>query len=126
LGGFAAFFSHPALIALTIALFMLTGVVLFSGGNLSPGVREDHGNRWVIVAFRLIGLLTAYLPAYADRKGFWTVDGNTIRWIGVVLFAAGGSGSGRSLCSAAASASSSCFAPVSWEGQPGSFLLGQL
>jgi hypothetical protein len=50
-GGFAAFFSHPALIALAITLFVLSGVALFSGGNLSPGVREDRANRWVIVAF---------------------------------------------------------------------------
>src|SRR6476646_7356347 len=56
-GGFAAFFSHPALIALAIMLFALSGVALFSGGNLSPGVREDRANRWVIVAFGLIGLL---------------------------------------------------------------------
>jgi hypothetical protein len=32
----------------------------------------------------------AYLPAYANRKEFWTTDGDTIRWLGVVLFAAGG------------------------------------
>jgi hypothetical protein len=48
------------------------------------------GDRWVIVAFGLIGLLATYLPAYTDRKGFWTLDGNTIPWIGVVLFATGG------------------------------------
>src|SRR5215469_13031888 len=90
LGGFAAFFSHPALVVLAIAFFALSGVALFSGGNLSPGVREDRTNRWVIVAFGLIGLLAAYLPAYTDRKGFWTLDGETIRWLGVVLFAAGG------------------------------------
>ena len=42
-GGFAAFFSHSALIALTIVLFALSAVAIFSGGNLSPGVREDRG-----------------------------------------------------------------------------------
>ncbi len=89
-GGFAAFFSHPALIALAIAHFVLSGLALFSGGNLSSGVREDRGNRWVIAAFALIGLLDAYLPAYTDRTGFWTLDGETVRWLGVVLFAAGG------------------------------------
>jgi hypothetical protein len=41
-GGFAAFFSHTPLIALTIALFVLSGAALFSGGNLSPGEREDR------------------------------------------------------------------------------------
>src|SRR6266481_5624594 len=89
-GGFAAFFSHPALIALAVATFGLSGVALFSGGNLSPGEREDRANRWVIAALGLIGLLAAYLPACTDRKGFWTLDGDTIRWVGVVLFAAGG------------------------------------
>ena len=89
-GGFTAFFSQPALVALAIALFALSSAALFAGGNLSPGVREDRGNRWVIVAFVLIGLLDIYLPAYADRKDFWTIDGDTIRWLGVFLFAAGG------------------------------------
>jgi protein-S-isoprenylcysteine O-methyltransferase Ste14 len=89
-GGFAAFFYHPPLIALAIALFVLSGAALFSGGNLSSGEREDRANRWVILAFAVIGLLSAYLPAYTDRKEFWTIDGESIRWLGVVLFATGG------------------------------------
>jgi protein-S-isoprenylcysteine O-methyltransferase Ste14 len=89
-GSFAAFFSHPALTALVIVGFVLTGVALFSGGNLSPGEREDKGNRWVLAAFGVIGLLLAYLPAYTDRTDVWTLDGDAIRWLGVVLFAAGG------------------------------------
>jgi protein-S-isoprenylcysteine O-methyltransferase Ste14 len=89
-GGFAAFFSHPALIALTIVGFVLSGIALFSSGNLSSGEREDRANRWVLAVFGLIGLLMAYLPAYTDRKEFWTLDGDVIRWLGVVLFAAGG------------------------------------
>jgi protein-S-isoprenylcysteine O-methyltransferase Ste14 len=89
-GGFAAFFSHPALIAVTIATFVMAGISLFSCGNLSPGEREDRGNRWVLAVFAVIGLLSAYLPAYTDRKGFWSLDGEAVRWLGVVLFAAGG------------------------------------
>jgi protein-S-isoprenylcysteine O-methyltransferase Ste14 len=89
-GGFAAFFSHSPLMALAIAILVLSGVALFSGGNLSPGVREDRANRWVLIAFGLIGLLSAYLPAYTDQKEYWTIDGESIRWLGVVLFAAGG------------------------------------
>jgi protein-S-isoprenylcysteine O-methyltransferase Ste14 len=71
-------------------LFVLAGVAFFAGGNISAGVREDRGNRWVFGAFALIGLLDGYLPAWADRKEFWIVDGDAIRWFGVVLFAAGG------------------------------------
>ena len=31
-GGFGPFFSHPALVALAVVTFGLTGVALFSGG----------------------------------------------------------------------------------------------
>ena len=89
-GSFTAFFSHAALSALAIVLVVLCVVALFSGGNLSPGEREDRANRWVLIAFGLIGLLSAYLPAYTDRNEIWTLDGDTVRWLGVVLFVAGG------------------------------------
>jgi protein-S-isoprenylcysteine O-methyltransferase Ste14 len=89
-GGWTAFFSHPARVALAVALAVMAGASPLAGGNLSPGLREDRSNRWVIVALALIGLLDAYLPAYADRKEFWTIDGEPMRWLGVVLFAAGG------------------------------------
>ena len=88
-GGPAAFFSHSALRALAAALFVIAGAALFAGGNLSSGVREDRANRWVIGALALLGLLAAFLPAYTDRIGFWTLDGDSIRWLGVVLFTAG-------------------------------------
>jgi protein-S-isoprenylcysteine O-methyltransferase Ste14 len=89
-GGFAAFFAHPARIALAIVVVVLTGVALFSGGNLSAGERENRANRWVLILFAVIGLLDAYLPAYTERTGLWILDGDTVRWLGVVLFAAGG------------------------------------
>lgn len=89
-GGFSAFFSYPALIALTAVTVAISFASLFVGGNLSAGVREDRGNRWIIAAAGLIGLLSAYLPAYTDRIGFWTIDGDAVRWLGVVLFAVGG------------------------------------
>jgi protein-S-isoprenylcysteine O-methyltransferase Ste14 len=89
-GGFGKFFSHPALIALMVVLFALSGVAFFAGGNLSPGVREARSNRWVLPVFGIIGFLNAFLPAYTDRKELWTIDGDTIRWLGVALFAVGG------------------------------------
>jgi protein-S-isoprenylcysteine O-methyltransferase Ste14 len=89
-GSFAAFFSHAPLVAIAITTLALAAAALFTSGNLSRGEREDRGNRWVILAFGAIGLLQAYVPAYTDRKDVWTFDGETIRWIGVVLFAAGG------------------------------------
>jgi protein-S-isoprenylcysteine O-methyltransferase Ste14 len=89
-GGFGAFFSHPALSVVAIATLVLSVITIFSRVNLSAGEREDRENRWVIGALVIIGLLEAYLPAYTDRKEFWTFDGDTLRWLGVVLFIAGG------------------------------------
>jgi protein-S-isoprenylcysteine O-methyltransferase Ste14 len=89
-GGFSAFFSHPALTALTLMTFVISAAAYFAGGNLSTGVREDRANRWVIAAFAVIGLLFAYLPAWIDRHELWTIDGDAVRWIGVILYTAGG------------------------------------
>lgn len=89
-GGFAAFFANPARVALAAATLVMAVAALFAGGNVSAGVREDRGNRWVIAALGAILLFAAFLPAYTDRIEFWTIDGDAVRWIGVILFAAGG------------------------------------
>ena len=90
MGGIGPFLSHPPLIALAIVIGFMVVASLFSSGNLSSGEREDRGNRWVLVAFALIMMMICYLPAYSDRIDFWTIDGDTTRWLGVILFAAGG------------------------------------
>jgi protein-S-isoprenylcysteine O-methyltransferase Ste14 len=89
-GGLAAFVSHPALVAVAVATFVMSGVALFTRGNLSRGEREDRSNRWVLWAFGVLGLVGGYLPAYTDRIGFWILDGDAVRWLGVALFIAGG------------------------------------
>jgi protein-S-isoprenylcysteine O-methyltransferase Ste14 len=89
-GGVAAFFSHPALVALAAATGAMAVVAYIAGGNVSPGVREDRSNRWVVGAFAVIGLLNGFFPAYTDRLEFWTIDGETIRWIGIALYVVGG------------------------------------
>ncbi len=88
-GGWAPFFAHPPFIALAVASVVLLVIAMFSSGNVSSGEREDRGNRWVLKAFGVITLLTAYLPAYTDRVGFWTMDGDTLRWAGVAICIAG-------------------------------------
>jgi protein-S-isoprenylcysteine O-methyltransferase Ste14 len=87
--GLAPFCANPARIALAIVLVFMTVVALFAGGNVNPGVREDRGNRWVITAFSVLGIVDGFLPAYTDRLDFWTIDGDAARWLGVVLLAIG-------------------------------------
>src|SRR5215472_5240956 len=90
MGGLEWFYSHTALIAMAIVGLVMFLASLFSEGNLSSGEREDRGNRWVLLAFGLILLSLSYLPPYTDRMGFLTLDGNSTRWVGVVLFTVGG------------------------------------
>lgn len=89
-GGVRPFFAHPALIALGVVTVALMCVVPFTDGNVSSGEQEDRSNRWVLVAFSLIALVNAWLPAYTDRINFWTLDGDAVRWLGIFLYAAGG------------------------------------
>lgn len=88
--GFANFFANPARTALVIVTLAMLVAAAFTSANLSTGEREDRSNRWVIPALGVIGLLSAWLPAYTDRKESWIIDGDTVRWIGVILYAAGG------------------------------------
>lgn len=90
LGGWKAFSSHPALIALAAATLALLLVAPFSNANLSSGEKEDRGNRWVFAAFSVVAFGSALVPPYADRIGFWTIDGETTRWVGVILYTLGG------------------------------------
>lgn len=89
-GGFRAFFSHPQFIALAALTVVMTAASFFSGATISSGVKEDRSNRWVVGALSLIGLLLAFFAAYTDRLGLFVFGGNALRWVGVVLFTAGG------------------------------------
>jgi protein-S-isoprenylcysteine O-methyltransferase Ste14 len=90
LGGLGAFFSAPALVAAGGVALMLAVALGFTRCNLSPGVAEDRGNRWVVWAFAAIGVLLGCLPAWADRYEIWPIGGEALRWLGVGLFALGG------------------------------------
>ena len=89
-GGWGPFFRHPAFRALAGVTVVLAVLAVFSGGGISPGEKEDRGNRWVLVAFSAIALLMAFFSSYTDRVGFWTLDGDAMRWVGVTVCFLGG------------------------------------
>jgi protein-S-isoprenylcysteine O-methyltransferase Ste14 len=89
-GGFKSFFSHPAFVTLVIVTFVMMAMAPLSRGSLSPGEKEDRGNRWVLGVFTIIAFLNAYFPPLTDRLSFLTMDGDTIRWVGIFLYTAGG------------------------------------
>jgi protein-S-isoprenylcysteine O-methyltransferase Ste14 len=88
-GSFAAFFRHPALQAATVATALMGAAALMVGGNVSPGVKEDRSNRWVLKAFGVIGILLTFFSAFTDRIDFWTIDGDITRWLGIVVYLGG-------------------------------------
>lgn len=90
IGGVAVFFSHGVLVVVALATLAMVVASLFTEVNLSTGEREDRANRWVIPAFAVIGLVSAFLPAYCDRIGFWTIGREGTRWLGALLFIVGG------------------------------------
>jgi len=89
-GGFSAFFAHPAIRAMAAATVVIATAAFFVGGSLSTGVKEDHGNRWVLKAFGVIAMLLTYFSAFTDRMNFWTLDGDATRWIGIAVYVIGG------------------------------------
>ena len=89
-GGWSAFVAQPALLALAVVTVLLAGSALFTEANLSPGVREDRGNRWVIPVIGALGLLLVGLVPWTARLGWWTFGGEGVRWFSVLLFAVGG------------------------------------
>ncbi len=90
-GGFSNLHPHPAVIALLVVFVALCVASAFTtGGNLSAGVREDRGNRWVVAPIMILGLLLAFVPPWSDHHDVWTIGGEATRWIGVVLVAIGG------------------------------------
>ncbi|WP_404992263.1 methyltransferase family protein [Cupriavidus pauculus] len=89
-GGIAPYFADAARSATAATMMVMATIAVFSGGNISPGEREDRGNRWVLWAFGVLGLLAGYLPAYCDRLSLWVIDGQTVRWSGFALFVIGG------------------------------------
>ena len=90
-GGWDTFFAHPQFQALVWVSAAMSIVAMSSGSSgLSSGEKEDKGNRWVLGAFAAISLLASYLSAWTDRIGFWTFDGDALRWTGVAICAGGG------------------------------------
>jgi protein-S-isoprenylcysteine O-methyltransferase Ste14 len=89
-GGAGRFFSYPPLIAVSVVTIALGILGLFSEAHIGSGVREDRSNRWVVAALGVLGIIDAYLPAYTDRIDFLTFGGEAVRWLGFLLYTAGG------------------------------------
>jgi protein-S-isoprenylcysteine O-methyltransferase Ste14 len=89
-GGWSALVAHPARAGAVVATLAKTVAAMFTSGNISSGRREDIRNRWIFLPFLVLGLLLGWLPAYTDRRDVGTIDGDAVRYLGLVLYVVGG------------------------------------
>jgi protein-S-isoprenylcysteine O-methyltransferase Ste14 len=88
-GGWTAFAAHPALLASVLVSYAAGLVAPFTSGGLRQGLREDRANRWVLPVFGLVGLAAGFIPPWTDQLDMGTFGGETVRWVGLGLYAAG-------------------------------------
>jgi protein-S-isoprenylcysteine O-methyltransferase Ste14 len=88
-GGWSAFMAHPARAGAAITMVVITVAALFTKANISSGQREDRKNRWIFLPVLGIGFVLGWLPAYTDRNDLWTIDDDTVRYLGLALFVVG-------------------------------------
>jgi protein-S-isoprenylcysteine O-methyltransferase Ste14 len=88
-GGWSVFVAHPARAGAIVVTVLAAIAAMFTSGNISSGRREDTKNRWIFVPFLILGFLLGWLPAYTDRNGIWAIDGDTVRYLGLMLYAVG-------------------------------------
>src|SRR5438876_3961879 len=91
LGNLTTFFAHPARVGLII--FTLTGAIAFAfSGSSSVGIgqREDPSSRWIFIPLIVIAVAFAWLPPHLDHLNRWTIDGDTLRYVGLIVTVIGG------------------------------------
>ena len=63
----------------------------FSGSSgLGKGRREDPSSRWIFVPLIIIAIVFAWLPPHLDHLDRWTIDGDAVRYTGLIITAIGG------------------------------------
>src|ERR1700680_1726211 len=88
-GDIAGFFAHPARAGYVAASILGAIAGSFANVSLSGGCGEGRGKRWGLWLLGLISITMSFLPAYMDRRDIWTLDGDAVRYLGLVLYAAG-------------------------------------
>ena len=89
-GGIQPFLDSPPLLTVIAISLLMVAAGMAANANISPGEREDRSNRWVLYTLMILGFVDGYVPAWSDRADWFTVDGDTVRWIGAALYTVGG------------------------------------
>jgi protein-S-isoprenylcysteine O-methyltransferase Ste14 len=90
-GDWTTFFSNPARTG-AIILALAGAIAYASSGSSGLGIgrREDPSSRWIFVPLIIIAIVFAWLPPHLDRLDRWTIDGDTVRYLGLIITSIGG------------------------------------
>jgi protein-S-isoprenylcysteine O-methyltransferase Ste14 len=90
-GDWTTFFSNPARTG-AIVLALIGAIAYGFSGSSGCGVgrREDPSSRWIFIPLIVIAAVFAWLPPHLDRLNRWSIDGDRIRYLGLILTAIGG------------------------------------
>jgi len=89
-GDLQSFFSNPARVG--VVILALAGTVAYSisgSSSYETGRREDPSSRWIFVPLIGLAIVFAWLPHF-DRLNVWTIDGDAVRYLGLIVTAIGG------------------------------------
>ena len=90
-GDWRTFFSNPGRTGVIILALAGAIAYAFSGSSgLGIGRREDPSSRWIFIPLIVIAIVFAWLPPHLDRLNRWTIDGDTVRYLGLIITAIGG------------------------------------
>jgi protein-S-isoprenylcysteine O-methyltransferase Ste14 len=88
-GNWSTFFTHPARTWLVIGSFGLLVVAWFSGISGLSGEAHSPKSRTILYCFGVVILALTLIPPYCEPRHIWTLDGDPIRYSGLILFFTG-------------------------------------
>jgi protein-S-isoprenylcysteine O-methyltransferase Ste14 len=85
-GDWNTFFVHPARTSLIVFSVVLTLIVGFSGtSGLSSGKSHSPESKRILLPIIALSLVMIPIPPYCDRRDLFTIDGDMIRYLGLVI-----------------------------------------
>jgi protein-S-isoprenylcysteine O-methyltransferase Ste14 len=89
-GDWSTFFAHPARTWLVIGSFLLLIAAWFTGtSGVSGGIAHSAASKTILYGFGIVILAQVVVPPFCDRREIWVIDGDPVRYFGLILFFAG-------------------------------------
>jgi protein-S-isoprenylcysteine O-methyltransferase Ste14 len=88
-GSVSGLLAHPARAGTFLVAAASVLAFFFAGVDFSSIKWEDRRTRIVLPALTAITLPLIFLPVYADRRDIMVFDGDAVRYLGLIVYAAG-------------------------------------